>query len=135
MRNGKSTTPPQIDADGNWSLSPDGSQRALIAYGPNEGTIQLRSTSSGETRNLIIGGWSGFYSIDWSANGKSLLVVWNNYDKDGKLLNITLDGKVSVVLRSSKWIGAAVPSPDGRWLAILEAVNPTKNVWQIENFR
>ena len=134
VRNGKGTAQPQIDADGNWSLSPDGSQRALIADGPNEGTIQLRSTSSGETRNLVVRGWSGLDNIDWSANGKSLLVVWRNHDKESTLLNITLDGKVSVVLRSSKWIGSAVPSPDGRRLAIFEAVNPTKNAWVIQGF-
>lgn len=135
VRNGKGTNPPQIDADGNWSLSPDGSRRALIAYGLDEGTIQLRSTSSGETRSLAVKGWNGLGNIDWSANGKSLLVVWCNHDKECTLLDITLDGKVSVVLRSSKWIGYAVPSPDGRRLAILEAVNPTKNAWEIENFR
>ena len=134
VRNGKGTTPPQIDAEGEWSLSPDGSQRALIAYGLNEGTIQLRSTSSGETRNLVIRGWSGLGNIDWSANGKSVLVVWRNHDKESTLLNITLDGKVSVVLRSSKWIGFAVPSPDGRRLAICEAANPTKNAWEIQGF-
>jgi hypothetical protein len=61
-------------------------------------------------------------------------VVWRNHDKESTLLNITLDGKVSVVLRSSKWIGFAVPSPDGRRLGICEAANPTKNAWEIQGF-
>ena len=46
---------------------------------------------------------------------------------------ITLDGKASVLLRSSNFIAYAVPSPDGRLLAIME-VSPTKNVWQIQDF-
>jgi hypothetical protein len=49
------------------------------------------------------------------------------------LLNITLDGKASVLLHSSNDIWSAIPSPNGRLLAITE-VNGTKNVWQIEDF-
>ena len=71
--------------------------------------------------------------IDWSADGRSLLVGWHGHEGDSALLKVTLDGKVSVLLRSSNFIGYAIPSPDGRLLAILEA-SPTKNVWQIEDF-
>jgi DNA-binding winged helix-turn-helix (wHTH) protein/Tol biopolymer transport system component len=131
VRSGKSTGSPQIDAEGFWSLSPDGSQRAFVAVGSNQGTIQLRSTSSGKTRDLVVKGWNGLMHIDWSADGKSLLV--GNHESDSALLKITLDGKASVLLRSSNFIGYAVPSPDGRLLAIME-VSPTKNVWQIQDF-
>src|SRR5882724_278822 len=131
VRSGKTTGSPQIDAEGFWSLSPDGSQRAFVAVGSNQGTIQLRSTSSGKTRDLVVKGWNGLMHIDWSADGKSLLV--GNHEADSALLKITLDGKASVLLRSSNFIGYAVPSPDGRLLAIME-VSPTKNVWQIQDF-
>jgi hypothetical protein len=134
VRNGKSTTPPQIDAEGGWNLSPDGSQRAIAL----NRTIQLKSTSSGKSRDLFVKGWSdtGLHinSVEWSRSGKTLFVVWGNRDKESTLLNITLDGKVSVVLSSSKWIGYVVPSPDGRRQAILEAVNPTKNAWEVQGF-
>jgi hypothetical protein len=73
-------------------------------------------------------------NIDWSADGKSLLIGWHNYQWDSALLNVTLDGRVSVLLHSSDpEIWAAIPSPDGRSLAIAEA-SGTKNVWAIENF-
>ncbi len=133
VRSGKSTGPPQIDPDGFWSLSPDGSQRAFVAVGSNQGTIQLRSTSSSKTRDLVVKGWNGLMHIDWSADGRSLLVGWHGHEGDSALLKVTLDGNVSVLLRSSNFIGYAIPSPDGRSLAILE-VSPTKNVWQIEDF-
>jgi len=113
-------------------LSPDGSQRAFVVVGANQDTIQLRSTSSDKTRDLIVKGWNGLMHVDWSADGSSLLLDWHN-PQDSALLRVTLDGKVSVLLRSSNFIGYAIPSPDGRLLAILE-VSPTKNVWQIENF-
>jgi hypothetical protein len=70
--------------------------------------------------------------IDWSADGKSLLV--GNHEAESALLKVALDGSASVLLRSDTFIGYAIPSPDGRLLAILE-VSPTKNVWEIENFR
>jgi len=73
-------------------------------------------------------------SLDWSADGNSLLASWHNYDRESGLLKVALDGKVSVLLRSSNFIAYAVPSPDGRSLAISE-VSPAKNAWQIENFR
>jgi hypothetical protein len=132
VRSGKSAAPPQIDPDCNWSLSPDGSQRAITPSISN-GTIRLRSTFSRATRDLVVKGWNGLMHIDWSADGKSLLVGWHGHKSDSALLKVTLDGKVSVLLRSDNFIGYAIPSPDGRLLAILE-ISPTKNVWQIENF-
>jgi hypothetical protein len=115
-------------------LSPDGSQRAILPVGTNEGTIQLRSTSSGKTHDLMVKGWNGLGNLDWSADGKSLLARWHNHDRESALLKVALDGKVSVLLRSSNFIIYAIPSPDGRLLAISE-VSPAKNAWQIENFR
>jgi hypothetical protein len=72
--------------------------------------------------------------VDWAADGKNLLVPWHNFERDSALLNVTLDGKTSVLLKSrDPEITHAIPSPDGRFLAIAQA-NGTKNVWQIENF-
>jgi hypothetical protein len=72
-------------------------------------------------------------TIDWSADGKSLLVSWLNDDSESALLRVALDGRASVLLRSRNNIWA-VPSPDGRLLALGE-VTGTDNVWEIENFR
>jgi DNA-binding winged helix-turn-helix (wHTH) protein/Tol biopolymer transport system component len=132
VKGGKRIEPPQIDPPSNWSLSPDGSQRAVVPDDPNQGTIQLRSTSSGKTRELVVKGWNGLTNVDWSADGRSLLVAWHNHKGDSALLNVTLDGRAFVLLhsRDSVW---AIASPDGRLLAITEASN-TQNVWQIESF-
>jgi Tol biopolymer transport system component/DNA-binding winged helix-turn-helix (wHTH) protein len=131
VRSGKTTSPAQIDPEGFWALSPDGSQRAFVAVGADQETIRLRSTSSDKSRDLVVKGWKGLMQVDWSANGKSLLVGWHNQERESALLKVTLDGKASVLHRSSDFIGYAIPSPDGHSLAILE-VSPTKNVWQIE---
>jgi len=134
VRSGKTADPPQNDPDCNWSLSPDGSQRAIIVFGANDGRIHLRSTSTGETRHITVRGWDGLMGADWTADGKSLLVSWHNFERDSALLHITLKGKASVLIKSTNpEIWGAIPSPDGRWLAMAEAGGP-KNVWQVENF-
>jgi len=134
VRSGKRVGDSQIDPGGNWDLSPDGSQRAIVPYHPDQETIQLRSTSTGEKRDLVVKGWPGLMSAGWSTSGMSLLVSWHNKPSDSALLNVTLDGRASVLLRSNNSdIWSAVQSPDGRLLAICEA-SGTQNVWLIENF-
>src|SRR5207253_287227 len=114
--------------------SPDGSERAIIMFGPHQKIIKLRSIFTDKTRELVIQRWSGLMGIDWSRNGKSLFVSWHPHEWDSALLNVTLDGKASVVLHSSDpEIWHAVPSPDGRLLAIAAATG-ARNVWQMENF-
>ena len=138
VKRGKSIAAPQIDPWCSWNLSPDGSQLAIIAgYNFRQDTIRLRSTSTGKTRDLVVKGWNGLGGADWSADGRSLLVTWHNHgrqDRESALLNVTLDGRASELLHTSNTIYAAIPSPDGRLLAITEGAG-TMNVWQIENFR
>ena len=62
------------------------------------------------------------------------LAVQDNFERESALLNVTLDGKASLLFHSSNpELWAAIPSPNGRLVAIPEAGGP-KNVWQIENF-
>jgi serine/threonine protein kinase len=80
VRSGKIAVPPQIESAFNWSLSPDGSERAIILYGSSQDKIQLRSTSTGQTRDLVVKGWNGLIGVNWSADGKRLLVSWHNFE-------------------------------------------------------
>jgi Tol biopolymer transport system component len=133
-RDGHVTGPLQTDPDCNWSLSPDGSQRAIVAFGPGQNTITLRSTSTGETTPVFVNEWKGLMGINWSQNGKSLLVSWHPHQWDSALLHVALNGKADVLIRSGDLeIWHAVPSPDGHWLAIAGASGP-RNVWQLEGF-
>jgi hypothetical protein len=100
VRSGKSPVPPQIDAPYNWSLSPDGSQRALVCSSPN-GTIRFRSTLTGKTRDVSVKGWNELGSINWAVDGRSLLVSGSTQQRESVLLNVTLDGRASVFLRSN----------------------------------
>lgn len=133
VRNGKSSGPPQFDPLCNWSLSPDGSQRAMVCPSPKE-TIRFRSILTGKTRDVPVTGRNELGSITWAADGKSLLVAGKTPEGESALLRVTLDGRASVLIRSgNSEILFAIPSPDGRSLALAES-SVYNNVWQIENF-
>jgi len=132
VRTGKTSDPPQADPMCSCSLSPDGSLRAIVSD-ISKGAIRLRSTLTGETHELAVRGWDELHSITWSADGKALLAGWH-HQSDTALLRIAMDGTVSVLLRSSNpQILGAVPSPDGRSLAIA-GESTARNVWEIKNF-
>ena len=133
LKQGKSSAPSQVDPSCNWSLSPDGSQRALVCPNLKE-TIRFRSAVTGKIRDVHVTGGNELNSIVWTADGKSLLVAGKTQEEQSALLRVTLDGKASVLFRSNtSEILGAIPSPDGRSLAIAER-STYNNVWQIENF-
>jgi hypothetical protein len=113
----------------NSSLSLDGSVGASDhSLWFEQDKIQFRSTSTGQTRDLVVKGWSGLIGVNWFPDGKRLLVSWHNFERDSVLLNVSLDGRATVLLKSrNQEIWHAVPSPNGRMLAIAEAGGP-KNV-------
>ena len=131
-KTGEKLGPPQVDPDSNWSLSPDGTQRAIVPYG-SKGPIRFRSTLSGETRELVVKGWDELDSIDWSADGKSVFVSWH-HESDSALLRVGVDSTVSVLLRSSgPLVTGPIPSPDGHSV-VYAGLSTASNVWMVENF-
>ena len=89
-------------------------------------TIRFRSTLTGKTRDVRVTGRNELDSIMWTADGRSLLVAGKTPEGESALLRVTLDGKASVLLRSTTTeILGAIPSPDGRSLAIAERASIT----------
>ena len=115
---------------GGWDLSPDGSQVVMT----REGRIQLLSLKSGVTTDLAVRGWSGFWSVDWSADGNSLFVS-SQTPQDTTLLRVDLRGEASALWHQKlNFMGTiGIPSPDGRHLAVAYYTTDS-NVWMIENF-
>ncbi|MBZ5679642.1 MAG: winged helix-turn-helix domain-containing protein [Acidobacteriia bacterium] len=122
--------------DFNWTLSPDGRTLAMSkkAAASGDPTIRLLSLADYSERNIRVPGWSGICCFDWAPDGKSMWVsVYTNAGKRA-LLNVDLQGKAKPVLEEDKMmLGWAIPSPDGRHLAIWEA-SGSSNVWMLENF-
>ena len=116
----------------NWSLSPDGSTLALARYGQNQ--IELVSMRGAARRTLNVQGWPGVASIDWSADSESLWASSLAWGGTQALLNIDLHGRIRPVFSDKeKDVGWAIPSPDGRRIAIWEA-GKSSNAWMLRGF-
>jgi Tol biopolymer transport system component/DNA-binding winged helix-turn-helix (wHTH) protein len=120
----------------NWSLSPDGKLLASSKkMGPQkELVIRLVSLPDGSERYLQVQAWAGIGSLDWSADGRSLWAMAYTTKDTWALLNIDVQGDVRTVLEEDKvQLGWAIPSPDGKRVALWEA-SGSANVWMVENF-
>ena len=122
----------KTEADFNWSLSADGSTLALARWRQTQ--IQLIPTAGGPPRTLDIQGWAEISSIDWAADSRSLWASSSTLGGTQALLNIDLRGRVKPVFQDSdKDVGWAIPSPDGRRIALWEA-GRTSNAWLLQGF-
>ena len=121
----------------NWSLSPDGSLLAIARgkeggkEGGAEPRIHLVSLDGAPDRWLTIQGWTGVYSLDWAADGRSLWAA--SVGKEGNaLLSIDLQGNARAVWRPEKHrVNWAIPSRDGKYLA-LHVDSSSANAWMLE---
>jgi Tol biopolymer transport system component/DNA-binding winged helix-turn-helix (wHTH) protein len=120
----------------NWTLSSDGSTLALSKKHrtQEQAAIRLLPVAGGTERTIALQPWFGIAYIDWAADDRSLWVRASSPAGTQTLLNVDLHGKVKPVLQESEMdLGWAIPSPDGRHLAIWEA-SGSSNAWLLENF-
>ena len=115
-------------------LSPDGSTFAFSRGREAEIHIRLLSLSGGSDREIIVKGWPNGSGLDWSPDGKAFY-LGSVSPQARTLLYVDLKGNVKVLWQckgtgSNIW---GVPSPDGRYLAILGSVT-NSNVWMLAGF-
>jgi len=115
-------------------LAPDGSTFAISRSYEAEIHIRLLSLSGGSDREIIVKGWPNGSGLDWSPDGKAFY-LGSVSPQARTLLYVDLKGNVKVLWQckgtgSNIW---GVPSPDGRYLAILGSVT-NSNVWMLEGF-
>jgi DNA-binding winged helix-turn-helix (wHTH) protein/Tol biopolymer transport system component len=118
----------------NWSLSPDGRTLALAKKmrASTEAEIRLVSTRGGAERVLKVKEWARIATIDWAANGKSFWASAVLHGQTRALINIDLQGRAKPVLQENKpYVGWAIPSQDGKHLAIWESTGGS-NAWMLE---
>jgi Tol biopolymer transport system component/DNA-binding winged helix-turn-helix (wHTH) protein len=116
---------------GNYGLSPDGSQIASIRFDEKEGRIRFFSLATKEWRDIVVKGWAGFRTFDWSPDGKTMFIAASNSKGTTSVLDIDTKGNARELLEGQ--LGWTIPSPDGRYLALTEFVG-TNNVWVLEDF-
>jgi Tol biopolymer transport system component/DNA-binding winged helix-turn-helix (wHTH) protein len=120
----------------NWTLSSDGSTLALSKKHrtQEQAAIRLLPVAGGTESTITLQPWFGIAYIDWAADDRSLWVRASSPAGTQTLLNVDLHGKVKPVLQESEMdLGWAIPSPDGRHVAIWEA-SDSSNAWLLENF-
>jgi DNA-binding winged helix-turn-helix (wHTH) protein len=70
----------------------------------------------------------------WAADGKSIWALAVAANGPQRLLNVDTSGQIRTVLEENRMkLGWAIPSPDGKHLAIWKA-HGGSNVWMLENF-
>ncbi|HWZ98295.1 MAG TPA: winged helix-turn-helix domain-containing protein [Candidatus Dormibacteraeota bacterium] len=120
----------------NWTLSPNGELLALAKKlrAQEEAEIQIMSLRGGSTRKIVLKDWRMICTIDWAADGKSIWTSASPRVGEELLINVDLQGHVKpAVKEGSPYVGWAIPSQDGKRLAIWEA-SGASNVWMLENF-
>jgi Tol biopolymer transport system component len=118
-----------------WDLSRDGLRLAFIQEDERENRIQIIPVAGGEPREVDVKGGNHIYGAIWAADGKGL--VLGAYPTAGTtLLYVDLEGRAVILWQQRLafgWPLWAVPSPDGRHLA-LTRYSTEGNVWLLENF-
>ena len=115
-----------------WDLSPDGSRLAFVQPDDREGRIQILPLDGAKPTEVNVNGRNGFWLPAWAMDGKGLFVGASR----GEILYVDLEGRADVVWEQRlpglhpTW---AVPSPDGRHLAMV-GFTMDSNVWMLENF-
>jgi Tol biopolymer transport system component len=123
-----------------WSLSPDGRYLASPrSANPYEASgLRILDLIGGTERDISVSGLPLIMGMDWAPDSRSLwLGGYMGRSSGGSrsgLLRVDLMGRVSTELEgSSMAIWFAVPSPDGRRVAVL-AHTDNSNVSLLENF-
>ena len=115
-----------------WDISPDGTR--VAATRSPAGPIYILSVHGEPIREIKVNGWSNLQEFSWAADGRGLFLVVGMPGKH-VLLHVDLQGNARVLWENAGASGEtlALPSPDGRYLAIQSWVT-NGNMWMMENF-
>jgi dipeptidyl aminopeptidase/acylaminoacyl peptidase len=116
-----------------WALSQDGSRIAYSQYDEQEGRIRILSLNDETSADVVVRNWHSFIALAWAPDGKGLFVSCVRPNAFA-ILYTDLQGRAYPLWeREGSLKSWALPSPDGRHLAIL---GPTwdSNAWMLENF-
>ena len=126
-----------------WGLSPDGNYLATVKNGGDKdhSIIRIFSLSDNTIHYAALPGWHDTEGLDWAADSKSIWIganrLWSGWAGCTKdhwtLLDVDLNGNVTIMLEDDAFTGNAIPSPDGRHGAIFGDTR-RGNVWLLENF-
>lgn len=112
-----------------WTLSPDGARIGEL----RGNTIEILSLTGQLEQTIHVKGWPYLDTIDWTADGKALLISHEGPTR-ATLLRVRLDGKTEAIWEMGNFLKTwAIASPDGHSLAIMGG-SLNSNTWLLENF-
>jgi hypothetical protein len=131
------------DAEYVWDVSPDGTRIAIVKR--SQGSVHLLFLSGHAPQKIVAKDWGSLQDVNWAADGKGLFL--SALTKRGSaILHFDLNGEAHLLREfegiiqpaSTPFMGGssaawAVPSPDGRHLAIC-SWNISANMWMLEGF-
>ena len=97
--------------------------------------MRFVSIDSGIVKDKVVNDWPVRKSMDWSADGKVLLIASFTPAGAPVILGIDLDGNAKVLLEGDRSapFDYVLPSPDGKHGA-LGVTTGESNVWMVENY-
>jgi WD40 repeat protein len=110
----------EFGRDIHWSVAPSGKSLAILRNGEGRACILVLTLKDGNRNEVIGNGMRNIESLDWDAQESGWYASRpSGYGMD--LIFISLDGHEQLIRRQTRnFVTWAVPSPDGRHLAILE---------------
>ena len=122
---------------GNVAISPTADFFAFLMPskpGSPRNVIHVVTRNGATDRDIVAAGATTLNSLDYTADGNGFLASDYSTDLGARLLHVTMDGTVTVLWSNRGALGTwAVPSPDGKWVALLGATQES-NVWVLEGF-
>jgi DNA-binding winged helix-turn-helix (wHTH) protein/Tol biopolymer transport system component len=118
-----------------WNLSPDGKLlvTAKTAGLHQDPSFNLYSLEDGSRRTVTLKTWAGIGGVDFAADSESLWATAYTNSGIWVLLNIDFQGHARTMLEDHEMMGWAIPSSDGKRLALWKA-RGSSNVWMVERF-
>jgi len=115
-----------------WSISPGGSQIALVSDAQLREQVRILDLQKGTERNLQLPKKWSITNLSWAADGKALYA--GVHSNEVLISRIDMDGNTRVLVQQkSGWVGLPFSSPDGQHLAYFQQTSDD-NLWLLENF-
>ncbi|PWT83685.1 MAG: hypothetical protein C5B58_06130 [Acidobacteria bacterium] len=117
----------------NWMPSPDGKHLAFMEFNPLDGRIRIYSMSGELEREILVKGWTGFNSVDWAADSRSLFVS-SQSPTSATLLLVDEQGNAKPIWdQRGAWHTWAIAAPNGKYVAI-QGNTSSSDIWLLENY-
>jgi eukaryotic-like serine/threonine-protein kinase len=113
-----------------WDVSPDGRQIAAVSAATPRNRITVIPIDGGAAAGstITVDGYQWLGSLRWDASGAGFFASSTDAEVTGALLHIHPDGSATYLRRQLNGDGWAIPSADGRHLALQEWTM-AGNVW------